>query len=335
MDSSVDDTSGPTARRLSYKFQRLRERIRAAIDAGELAGKLPGERSLARQFNVNAKTLSKALTDLAAEGVLERNIGLGTFVRDGSATPVALKTLLLTDDAAGDGLIAALAERGVVPQIHTPVGDLPPSLLAPFDVILIASERVSQDAVRDLVVRGKCVVQLDRLSRPFSTHALMPNTHAAAMLAAMELVTLGHKRMLLIPDDAGDPADVAVARAVPTAEVRPVGLAELIAAARDGFTAAVVPGRVAAEAVTCCRDAGLDVPNCFSVMGYGRIAEPTTCGHFITNAMFATAIGDLLSGGLPNKPVTLWLSAEKTALGTAGSAPVKMSESSPDQPGDE
>src|SRR3954466_12603640 len=67
--------------RLSYKFQRLRERLRQAIASGELSGKLPGERQLSRRFRVNAKTLSKALTDLAAEGLLERSIGRGTFVR--------------------------------------------------------------------------------------------------------------------------------------------------------------------------------------------------------------------------------------------------------------
>ena len=63
------------SQRLSYKFQRLRERLREAIETGVLSGKLPGERVLARQFRVNAKTLSKALTDLAAEGLLERTIG--------------------------------------------------------------------------------------------------------------------------------------------------------------------------------------------------------------------------------------------------------------------
>src|SRR5438093_8413157 len=66
---------------LSYKFQRLRERLRLAVTSGELSGKLPGERSLARRFHVNAKTLSKALTDLAAEGLLDRSIGRGTYVK--------------------------------------------------------------------------------------------------------------------------------------------------------------------------------------------------------------------------------------------------------------
>src|SRR5215208_5223130 len=75
--------------RLSYKFQRLRERLRQAISSGELSGKLPGERQLSRRFRVNAKTLSKALTDLAAEGLLERSIGRGTFVRGQQAAAPA------------------------------------------------------------------------------------------------------------------------------------------------------------------------------------------------------------------------------------------------------
>ena len=74
------------ADRLSYKFQRLRESLRQAIAAGTLSGRLPGERSLAKQFQVNAKTLSKALTDLAAEGLLDRTVGRGTFVRQNDAS---------------------------------------------------------------------------------------------------------------------------------------------------------------------------------------------------------------------------------------------------------
>src|SRR5438093_6106934 len=85
--------------RLSYKFQRLRERLRQAVASGELSGKLPGERQLSRRFRVNAKTLSKALTDLAAEGLLERSIGRGTFVRGQQTTPQSVeeKWLLICD----------------------------------------------------------------------------------------------------------------------------------------------------------------------------------------------------------------------------------------------
>src|ERR1700685_2450288 len=84
---------------MSYKFQRLRERIRQAVATGELSGKLPGERELARRFQVNAKTLSKALTDLAGEGLLHRSIGRGTFVRSsqGDSTETRGAWLLLVD----------------------------------------------------------------------------------------------------------------------------------------------------------------------------------------------------------------------------------------------
>src|SRR3954470_19540942 len=83
---------------MSYKFQRLREKLRAAIASGELVGKLPGERALAKRFHVNAKTLSKALTDLAAEGVLDRSIGCGTYVKGSAPTPaVSGRWLVLTD----------------------------------------------------------------------------------------------------------------------------------------------------------------------------------------------------------------------------------------------
>jgi len=83
---SASSDAGERQRGMSYKFQRLREKLRAAIASGELSGKLPGERALAKRFHVNAKTLSKALTDLAAEGVLDRSIGRGTFVK-GSPLP--------------------------------------------------------------------------------------------------------------------------------------------------------------------------------------------------------------------------------------------------------
>src|SRR5437868_7788457 len=86
---------------LSYKFQRLRERLRSAVVSGELSGRLPGERHLARRFHVNAKTLSKALTDLAAEGLLDRSIGRGTFVKGtgdvSQAAPAADRWLVICD----------------------------------------------------------------------------------------------------------------------------------------------------------------------------------------------------------------------------------------------
>src|SRR3954468_1088690 len=83
--SEISSRDAQHGERLSYKFQRLRERLRDAVTSGELSGKLPGERELARRFKANPKTLSKALTDLAAEGLLQRSIGRGTYVKSAAA----------------------------------------------------------------------------------------------------------------------------------------------------------------------------------------------------------------------------------------------------------
>src|SRR5687768_8760593 len=69
-----------------YKYQRLRERLREAIEKRELNGKLPGERELARRFHANAKTINKALCDLMSDGLLVRHVGRGTFTRETSGT---------------------------------------------------------------------------------------------------------------------------------------------------------------------------------------------------------------------------------------------------------
>lgn len=84
--SSRTSSSGSNSS-LSYKFQRLRERLRQAVLEGEFSTRLPGERVLAKRFDVNAKTINKAIGDLCAEGLLQRHIGRGTFVADRPDTP--------------------------------------------------------------------------------------------------------------------------------------------------------------------------------------------------------------------------------------------------------
>src|SRR3984957_14000162 len=61
---------------------RIRERIRAAIASGALAPKarLPSSRTLARDLGVARNTVDEALAQLAAEGLIVRRRGAGSFV---------------------------------------------------------------------------------------------------------------------------------------------------------------------------------------------------------------------------------------------------------------
>lgn len=324
-DDSSTGSGHPASRRLSYKFQRLRERIRAAIDAGELVGKLPGERSLARQFNVNAKTLSKALTDLAAEGVLERNIGLGTFVRDGTNTSATQSRILMLADHGSESLINALAARGLQAQAHTDTADLPPSLVSPFDLILVASDSVRDETVRDLIVRGKNVVALNRQTRPYSTNAVLPHAPHAAVHAAKRLAAMGHKKLLVVAHPDHDDIHHSVAHALPNTETRSATAAEAVAAQQAGFTAAVCDAQIAPEVLNAVRSAGLSVPDAFSLMAYGRLGQSLAncCGHYVTDDCVAQALADLVAAGLPHKPLTLWLSGIPHDAGTSAPPTVR------------
>ncbi|HWL92447.1 MAG TPA: GntR family transcriptional regulator [Phycisphaerae bacterium] len=97
--------------RLSYKFQRLREQIRAAIVGGEFSQRLPGERELGRRFNANAKTINKALCDLSSEGLLVRQIGRGTFIADSAGEARRQKSLSLIAFMPSAGAETQLQKR--------------------------------------------------------------------------------------------------------------------------------------------------------------------------------------------------------------------------------
>src|SRR3954452_16951774 len=151
--------------RLSYKFQRLRERIRQAVASGELSGKLPGERQLSRRFRVNAKTLSKALTDLAAEGVLERSIGRGTFVKGSElpATASAERWMLLCDsDQIHSPVVQGILRANPAAQVATDTSAMRPSYINQFKAAIDLSSVTPQSFVRDLVVRGMNVLLVGR-----------------------------------------------------------------------------------------------------------------------------------------------------------------------------
>src|ERR1700710_2152408 len=183
MDSDTNETSGKSSSskstKLSYKFQRLREKLRAAVASGELSGKLPGERSLAKRFHVNAKTLSKALTDLAAEGVVDRSIGRGTYVKGTAPESTTFgKWLLLCDDASQRGnesIISAI--QGINPDSIISSGTDPhemrPSFLNQFSAVIDLAGATPEAFLRDLVVRNVPLVAIGREPKMYSMHCVI------------------------------------------------------------------------------------------------------------------------------------------------------------------
>lgn len=323
-DRTVESEEESQGRRLSYKFQRLRERIRSAIETGELNGKLPGERVLARKFKVNAKTLSKALTDLAAEGLLERNIGLGTFVRGASNSRTTQKCLVLHDPAQVHcPVLQALVDAGDFQlQLHEATDEVPPSLLNPHRSVIVCSKTLTDDVLRDLVVRGKNVVQLDRTGPSFATHSVMIDRLTAAADLSRHLMRAGHRNLMLIsPDRPTDLQRDLVSHLPPSISLRAGVLDDLRLAVENGVTGIICnSGETAAHAIAVLMGIGIDVPQRVSVVAMGRIdTDDVPCsGQYVRVEEVANAVSQLLSEAAPHRPVTLWLAGQFIDAHTTG-----------------
>jgi len=90
-------------------YVQLSDQIRSAIQAGELsvADQLPSETKLARRFAVSPMTIRHGLQILVHEGVLQRERGKGTFVRQQPVMHQLERLNSFTED---------LRERGMVPE---------------------------------------------------------------------------------------------------------------------------------------------------------------------------------------------------------------------------
>lgn len=62
-------------------YRQLAAILRQRIEAGELAGRLPGERYLAQEYGVALGTVRKAIGLLREEGLIETAHGWGSTVR--------------------------------------------------------------------------------------------------------------------------------------------------------------------------------------------------------------------------------------------------------------
>lgn len=322
---------------MSYKFQRLREKIRAAISSGELAGKLPGERALAKRFHVNAKTLSKALTDLAAEGVLDRSIGRGTYVKGSAPAPAASgRWLVLTEEGSAElpltttRLIELLKQENL--ELHVAasasVSEMRPSFLNQFSAVVDLSGNTPESFVRDLVVRNLPVVAVGREPRGYSVHSVLVDEELGLSRVARDLLLAGHRRLAAV-EPVGQTTVAralrqAAQRIAPDASVEPCTPGDAVALLDDGATAFVCHAASAAARVNeSLAAAGADVPGRASVAAVGNICdaaagdEPPCTGYFVDCRRLADAVIQLLKDAAAStRPVTLWLAGDLVDRGT-------------------
>jgi len=339
--------------RLSYKFQRLREKLRAAIASGELSGKLPGERQLAKRFHVNAKTLSKALTDLAAEGLLDRSIGRGTFVRQRGAQADAGSEAARRAAATGErwlavcepaqlncGLLEHLRQVNPNLQVVTDTSSLRPSFLSPMKAVIDLSPRTPDAFIRDLIVRGIAVVIVDREPSTYSVNAVLIDRVLAASHLGRDLMLLGHRRFLTVERRGQTCLAEAIRRTAqrvaPDVTVDGAFAADAVAAVQQNAITAIVCDSSAAAAQV--RDElarnNIDVPARVSLVavGSGQPGDYPCSGYFISEQQEAHTVAQVLRDVQMRRPTTLWLTGEFVDAGTMAPPAGVLFSSDHDQP---
>lgn len=322
-----DTTSAANARvrqsEMSYKFQRLREKLRQAIDIGELAGKLPGERALAKRFHVNAKTLSKALTDLAAEGLLDRSIGRGTYVKGSAPSQTAGgRWLLLCDSREEDQLLVdALQAVNADLQTAQSAVDMRPSFLNQFSAVIDLASSTPESFLRDLVVRSMPVVAVNRELHVYSMNAVMIDAVLAVSRLGRDLMLAGHRRLAAVePRGTSTIAQTlrkASDRYAAGAVVESFTAEEISTLIDHGFTGVVCHSASCAARVSAHLErSGLRAPEHLSLTAVGVANGSAPCsGYYCSAEQVADAVVELLKAPTA-RPTTLWLAAEFHDRGT-------------------
>jgi hypothetical protein len=318
-----ENTKTESEASLSYKFQRLREKLRNAIATGELSGKLPGERALAKRFHVNAKTLSKALTDLAAEGLLDRSIGRGTYVKGSIPVPASTKRWLLVCDPEQTkwDLVRLLRQSHSDVEFLTDTANVRPSFLNQFSAVIVLASPVPDAFVRSLLVRNVPVVLVGQEPRTYSTHAVLFDGPLAVSQISRDLLLAGHRSFAAVEPNrctvVGDNIRQTAARYAPSAMVHSCLPHDAVSLANEGVTAFVCHDvNLAAEVKAQLEKFQIGVPDQVSVVAVGTTSdEQPVSGYFIPRAEKANAIAMLLNQH-STRPTTIWLAGKFVDRGT-------------------
>jgi GntR family histidine utilization transcriptional repressor len=107
-------TSPPAAAR----YLQVKQFVLSRISAGTLAvgGRVPSENELVRELDVSRMTVNRALRELAADGVLVRVAGVGTFVAEqrAQAHPLEVRNIAEEIRSRGHEYLAKVVSHGSI-----------------------------------------------------------------------------------------------------------------------------------------------------------------------------------------------------------------------------
>lgn len=163
-------------------YIQVKDYIRLNIQNGVFAvnERVPSERQLAEQFNVNRLTVSKALNELAQEGMVYSRVGKGTYVAPAKIDQTLQSLTSFTQDITSRGKRAAsrvlyASIDGATPEIAKTLSILPGA-----EVLVLHRVRMADDQPIALekshVIYALCPGILDK--HDFSRESLYEVLHA-------------------------------------------------------------------------------------------------------------------------------------------------------------
>jgi len=196
-------------------YQQIREILRTEIMENMLPGeRLAAERELARRFDANRATVSRAIASLVNEGLLVRRVGRGTFVAHGEESAARARTRtvgLVMPYICGDfpagivrSAVRALRNRGYKTvlfdsedSIHAEADEIDRLAREGLDGALVMPvERPDNIHLFNRVARiGVPLVFLDRKPLGLEADLVASDNFKGAYEATTRLIERGHKRI--------------------------------------------------------------------------------------------------------------------------------------------
>ncbi len=216
------------------KHSEISRHLLTEIAAGKYgsSGRMPSEAQLVKQFGVSRPTVARAFRDLAAEGIVERRAGSGTYVRSANNVVTATRQIGLLIPGLGTteifeiicGELASLARRSEYTLLWG--GSAHPRLdqngsreharelceqfierrvmgvfFAPFELTK-GQDEVNRSISDRFSEAGIPLVLLDRDLAPFPHSSAFDvvglDNVAAGYLLVEHLIKLGHQRIVFV-----------------------------------------------------------------------------------------------------------------------------------------
>jgi hypothetical protein len=262
---------------------------------------------------------------LAAEGLLQRSIGRGTFVKGHPSTVVSEKWLLICDaDQVHSPVVQAIAQANPGAQIATDITSVRPSFINPFKAVIDFADTTPDLFLRDLIVRNIQVIAVGREPRTYSSHAVLVDRALGASLLARDLMLGGHTRFFAVERSRQtliiDAIRRCAARYCPEATVDNGDPRDVPAAIESGATAFICGTRpYAIQVRQQLERQGIAIPGRVSLAAVGTgWGEPPCSGYFVHSSQKSESILQLLREKGSHRPVTLWLTGSFIDAGTIG-----------------